>query len=101
MRILPLIFIALGLFITSCGSDVECTVEDFNAKTSAAVSTYNTAVNAWNADNTDENCEALKSAGEEYIDLLKDFQGCEELDGPDLAASIAEIETALATLTCN
>jgi len=89
------------MLFSSCGSDVECTVEDFNTMTAAQLSALNSAIDALNANNSDDTCNAVRDEAESYIDLLNDFQDCEELAGADVATAISTTQDLLTSLPCN
>ena len=74
-----LIVIGFGLF-TSCGSDTECTAESFNSETGKDFDKLSDAATAYSADQSEENCEKLKEAAENYLDTVESFSGCDELD---------------------
>ena len=101
MKLLPFLLSVVAIFLASCGSDVECTVEDFNSKTQAQVNALNSAIDAYNMDNTDDLCNRVKDEANAYIDLLRDFQDCEELNGSDLTTGIQNTQDLLSQLPCN
>ena len=88
---------ALFLFTASCsnnkGDENPCADADYITQVATA---YSNASQAYTNDASTENCTTLKSAGKDYIDLLKSMLDCapaSELQ--ELREDITEAEAVL------
>jgi hypothetical protein len=73
-----LLLLVFGLtFMTSCGDDIDCTDEAaVEAEVDPFFEAADAAVDAYNADNSEDNCKALKDAIKDYIDVLEKYEEC-------------------------
>jgi hypothetical protein len=101
-KILTLLVFSVFLFV-ACGDDepdVECTVASFNTEINAAVTNLNNAIMAFNNDNSNANCDAVKAAAQDYFDAVKAYEDCAELQGPDYTAALAAAQDAVNSISC-
>lgn len=103
-------FLIMGLILTSCGDDDDNGAGNVDCNSSIAVNNaiaqevdnISTALNAWVADMSDANCDALKEAYQDYIDALQSLQDCANQAGvgAEFAQSLADAEANIANLAC-
>ncbi len=88
--------------LSSCGSDKECTSEIFTSDINVVIEEFNSAVATFNADNSSENCEALKDASEKWADEVADFSDCAgDLGQANYDAAGTAARAATNSITCN
>jgi len=63
------------LFLVSCGGD-DCDSSTFSESIQTALTDFTAIQNAYIADPTDANCEALIKGYSDYIDNLKEWSDC-------------------------
>lgn len=95
--LLPIITICL-LSLSSCSKDIDCNA--FNTGTQDEFVELSTAFDAYNADQTDDNCKKAKEAAENYLDAVRDFEGCTELDPNDYQAALEAAMSNLDQIPC-
>jgi len=105
MKLTKLLFamMLMGIFFVSCGDDeVECTEAGINEAIAEESMAVGDALSAYVLDPSADNCEALKSAYEDFIDEAKNLQDCanEVGEGEEYMQSIQEAEDSLDLLEC-
>ncbi|MBT8232222.1 MAG: hypothetical protein HKO66_11275 [Saprospiraceae bacterium] len=105
MKILFLKFtgiICLILCLNACGDSIDCDdTTTLNAEAEMHIDAIFDAQDAFNNDQSDDNCKTLKSVLEDYLDFLGEYEECvdaEDLD--EYNATIAEGEAFLSSLNC-
>jgi len=99
LQILTLFCLALIVF-TSCGDDVDCT-DPTALDTTDEVAAVNTAIDAFNLDNSDENCSNLSEAYESFIDSLNGILDCaQDSTRTVIEDQISDAEADLDSLPC-
>jgi len=99
--ILLLLFLGFGSFY-SCGNDADCS--DFTALQASVETEFNAFLAANTAfifDASSDNCNALRGAVSDYLNVLNDIQECvpdSEREGFD--DSIEDLELQLDDLMC-
>jgi len=93
---------ACAMFTSSCGSDVDCTdTTALNSEAEALSIAASAALDAYNVDQSEDNCNALKDAIGDFEDFLKDSEECieaEDLD--DYNETLSDIDEIQANLNC-
>lgn len=97
------LLLILGLSIASCGGGVDC--DDEQAVANAFSDGFGDVLSAsllFDGDPTNDNCKALVSALDGWINSLEDFEECAEEfgQGQDFRESINEARSELSDLSC-
>lgn len=106
-----LLFIALlfvTLFSVGCGGDDDgdgpapgCTEQAYTQAVSNAVTELSSAASAFANDPSTANCNAWKTAAQNYLDEVKRFENCATLNTrDDFRDSIRNAEEAVAMTSC-
>ncbi len=103
-KLLYLFFFILGsgLFM-SCGSDeADCAnAASYYNEVLSELNEFNAAIITFSTDPSESNCNALKDAGNDYIDALDPWGVClEGQDYDDWDAAKAEAQQAIDDITC-
>lgn len=106
-RLLLLGLLAFTLFTTSCGGDDDgigpgfCTSETFGNDISAAVMRLSEAATAYSTDPTATNCNAYKTAAQNYLDEVRRFEDCATLNTrQDFRDALREAEESVDMIQC-
>ena len=100
MKYLTISLIAASIFFTSCGDDVECTAEAFNAETQSEVIKYNSTVDTYNSDPTEDNCKELRKAAENFLETVESYGECTELDQDGYQQTLDNARAIVSGLPC-
>ena len=102
-KILLLSFVLGVMTFISCGDDtpsVACTYENLNSTINTQIDNVNTAIAAYNAENSEENCQAVKDAANAYLDAIEEFEGCTEIAEDDYNTALQAARDAVDTILC-
>jgi len=94
-RVVLIISVSVFLVATSCSSNEDNNPCGNTEQMVQIASTYNNALGAYRTSATAENCASLKSAGQNYIALLKELLSCANLDQQELREDITNTEAEL------
>ncbi len=107
-----LLVLALSLFsISSCGGDDDdngggnnpdlCLFATFNEQVLASVNALQAAALNFGNDPTTANCEAYRTAAQDYLDTIRSFDTCADIiSTQSYQESLAEAEMEVANLQC-
>ncbi len=106
-KILTILVIMAVLGLSSCKKDKETNNDPAICSSEWADEEYDALIAAWNAYSANmsvENCNAYKTAFQDYIDALEPFLQCTatwtEADRQEVQDAIDESEEAMNELTC-
>ncbi|MDF1696077.1 MAG: hypothetical protein P1U56_09610 [Saprospiraceae bacterium] len=86
-------------FLMSCGDDaVDCNNTNFVTEVNASIEAYNAAVTAYTNDPTSDNCEAIKTAAQDYLDAVQQFEDCTDIT--DYQAQVTAAQDAINSINC-
>ena len=89
------------MVMTSCGDDaVDCDAASFNSEVNAAINAVNAAGQTWANDPTQENCDALKDASNEYLDAVESYEGCDGFNQSDFQQALQQARQAVNDIPC-
>ena len=71
-----LFFLALVINFTSCKKDDKVTCDNFALTFESELDAISTAASAYSADQSTANCNALKDAYSNYVDVLEAWEDC-------------------------
>ena len=100
---LYLFILILPFCITSCGDDLDCQDEqELSNFLAEALTPVNSAIFTFSADPTEENCNRVVDALEEFIDDMEPFQECaDDLGmGAEWRQDIEEARDELSSIDC-
>ena len=103
ISILRLVYVFCTLALLSCNKDSEiahCSVA-WATDLQSEITAISTAVALYSADQSAENCTALKAAYQSYVDALKPFGNCATLTGQDRTdwqTAVNEAEASISTI---
>ena len=103
ISILRLVYVFCTLALLSCNKDSEiapCSVA-WATDLQSEITAISTAVALYSADQSAENCTALKVAYQSYVDALKPFGNCATLTGQDRTdwqTAVNEAEASISTI---
>jgi hypothetical protein len=106
MTISRSVFLSLLLIglLSSCGDDeIDCTDQATNQSTlDASAAGVSAAIDAFNADQSDDNCNNLVDAYEDQIEDLESFQVCADQtgQGQQFRDAVTQARDAIASLPC-
>lgn len=99
---------ASSFFIAGCGSDDDgmttpdfCALNTYSERSLEALNAFSAAAGVYGNDPTTANCEAYRSAGQDYLDVLEEYNGCAVIaDRQDYREGIAEAQAELDAIVC-
>ena len=105
---LTIAFTMMLVFITSCSilkqaedlHDNECDSMDLFGEASIALGFYETALNAYAEEQSAENCQELKTSGNDYINAVEKYIECSEEGDEQVKGELKIAEAAIADLDC-
>jgi len=92
-RLLFVVFLVPLLFACKKDDPVACSTA-WSTELQNEITAISTAVQVWSMDQSEENCNALKDAYQDYIDALKPYGNCATLTGQDRVAWQQAIDEA-------
>ena len=103
-RIILLSLLFVGM-LYSCGGDDDVDCEDLGAvqiTINSSADRVNQAVDVFNADPSDDNCEDLAGALRDFIETLESFQECANQtgQGQQFSSDLAQTRDSLSQLPC-
>ena len=75
-KVITMLYLLLFLFISSCGSDVDCSETNLDQNWAAELQAAINAGNAYYSDETSVNCSTYKNALNAYLNIIKDYRSC-------------------------
>jgi len=100
-KLLGFVVVLSSLFFMSCGDDVsDCTVQVFNQTINDGINSLNAAVDVFNQDPSEDNCNALRDAADDYLDLVRDLEGCPEVDPADFDTVLSQAQDSVNSINC-
>ena len=102
-KILILLGFAGTMMFASCGDDtpsVTCSYDNLNAAINTAIDDLNAAITAFNNENSEENCQAIRDAANDYIDAIEEFDGCAEIAVADYEEALQAARDAADSIVC-
>ena len=97
-KILSILLLS-GFIMVSCGGDeVDCNNTNFVNEVNASITAYNNAVQAFSADPTSDNCEAIKDAASDYLDAVLQFEDCTGID--NYQEQVTNAQNAIDDINC-
>jgi len=102
MKKLLVSIVLTTLLLASCGGDdlADCTASSFNERINTEISALNNAITAFNGDNSEANCNAVKDAAQSYLDAVEDFDGCAGITQADYDQSLTAAREAVNAINC-
>lgn len=99
---------ASSFFIAGCGSDDDgmttpefCALNTYSERSLEALNAFSEAAGVFGNDPTTANCEAYRNAGQNYLDVLEEYNGCAVIaDRQDYREGIAEAQAELDAIVC-
>jgi len=92
-----------------CGNDDDgdgitpdlCALSVYNERVLESLESLQVAVTAYSNDPSTANCEAYRSAAQDYLDTIREFDTCADIiSRQEYQESLAEAEMELANLQC-
>ena len=109
-KLITVAFVALSFcMISSCGDDdspsnnVDCSSSlEVNRAVADDVEAIGIAIQAWIVDQSPQNCNALQTAYQNYIDALESLQDCANQAGvgQEFSQALSEAQNNIADLSC-
>jgi hypothetical protein len=92
----------LAVAFSSCGKDVDCTEQGVSEAIADELAAVLSATFLYYDNPSEDNCKKLKSATEDYIDVVKDLEDCAKEMGEleDFQESLKEAQDSLDDLPC-
>jgi len=86
----------------SCGDDdvSNCTVQIFNQTVNNEITALNIAIETFNMDPSEANCDAIREAAQSYLVAVDDLSGCPEVSQADFDLALDNAQEAVDTLMC-
>lgn len=94
------------LLISSCSVEkladsFACNADGFFEEALVEKTFYQEALNAYAEEQSVENCQELKSSGNDYINAVENYIDCSQEGDEEIKRELKEAEKALADLTCS
>jgi len=102
-KLLGFVFVLSTFTFTACGDDdpiVDCTPTNFSTEVNNAIDNLNAAIDVFNNENTVENCNAARTAANNYLATVQSFDECTEIAPEDYIAALEGAQNAVTTINC-
>ena len=94
-------FTFLLLLLASCGDDAQdCNSSSFMTAISDEENQVSQAANAYANDPSQANCDAFKSAAQNYFDAVEEFEDCDGLSQAEFDQALAAARESINLIPC-